>query len=236
MTTPIYIFDSNNGCMTFNFPHIVHIDTASHDEDYIRATMSAYLDKPCFLLLEGGADINPKIYNQENRRSWFNDFRDAREILQVKVAEELGIPIMGICRGHQLLAALRGGNLYQDLDEAGTDHDGRHDVMCTGDEGFIAAMLGIRNRVNSLHHQAVNVVPQNARVIARCSTDNVVEGLIYDDALTVQWHPELMGHRALFDYFVSNFVTRSLHSRMNMSQSASIAFQIPADFSAVEME
>lgn len=105
-------------------------------------------------------------------------------------------PVLGICRGHQLIAALRGGALWQDMKEqTGVSHTFNHRVLLSGlfKEVFGRTMIN----VNSLHHQAVRRIPKGALLGANCP-NGIVEALYYPATpkfppmVGVQWHPEMM--------------------------------------------
>jgi carbamoylphosphate synthase small subunit len=105
---------------------------------------SQIIDKDSFLLLHGGTDISPTIYGAKRHK--FTDVgspsqRDLLEITCVKRAIAIGIPIMGICRGAQLLCALNGGKLVQHV----VGHNGHHHMVKTYD--------GRTLTTNSVHHQ-----------------------------------------------------------------------------------
>lgn len=149
------------------------------------------------LVLWGGADIHPRLYGQPIRYAvGINTKRDKIEISQYYKAIRDRIPIFGICRGHQLIAALRGGALYQDMEiELGVDHYYTHIVYLENE--FVSLFRQSVIVVNSLHHQAVSVVPEGGIVCARCQ-NGVVEAIYYPGTeelppmLGVQWHPEMM--------------------------------------------
>jgi gamma-glutamyl-gamma-aminobutyrate hydrolase PuuD len=154
----------------------------------------------CVLLLEGGSDINPKIYGEENYFSAPGLTRDAFEIPLYALAEELNIPIFGICRGHQLIAALNGGTLYQDI---GRDLGVRHGGGWIDTFGIMSEWYPKGRDVNSAHHQAVKVVPENATVIARDHAHpEIIEALCYDRMISVQWHPEFVSDIELVQHVV----------------------------------
>ena len=156
------------------------------------------------LVLSGGADIDPDYLGEEPLDCIsVNPRRDAQELLLVRLAVERQIPILGICRGIQMLTAALGGKLYQDIK---TQH-GRpciehsqtiarglpsHDVKIEKDS-LLHSLMGTETlAVNSFHHQAVKEVPQGFRVIAM-SEDGIIEGMestTFRPILGVQWHPE----------------------------------------------
>lgn len=166
------------------------------------------------LVLSGGGDIGPERYGSSNQRSSDIDAeRDGWELALVDAARRRGRPILGICRGLQVINVAMGGTLAQhvwgrsehpDLEHrpgaglASHDHRVRLDPT-----GRLARLFGEDERtVNSFHHQAVDRVGEGLRATATAG-DGTVEGLESDDglAVAVQWHPELMGpneHGPLF--------------------------------------
>lgn len=90
----------------------------------------------------GGEDVNPKLYNQDNVASGFDDARDALEVEIYNRAKELGKVCFGICRGAQFLHVMNGGLLWQDVNH----HAGRSHSIIDLDED-------VRLTVTSLHHQ-----------------------------------------------------------------------------------
>jgi gamma-glutamyl-gamma-aminobutyrate hydrolase PuuD len=198
------------GGMTFP-KHPKYEDTVAqyHTDAELR---SIFETGQALLVLEGGADINPAIYAQQNRHSYVNLRRDAWEVYLYTLAKEYDVPMLGICRGHQLIAAMEGGTLYQDIGiEHGADHNWQHSIVMTQDAidcGFRTLMescpLGTTS-VNSMHHQGIHIMPPDGVVLAR-SEDGLVEAVKYARALTVQWHPEVLRHMQFLDYMENTFV------------------------------
>lgn len=169
---------------------------------------SDYAELADGILLTGGEDIFPEHYAAEvplasAQRLRPGDLeRDQLEIGLVKAARALGKPLLGICRGHQLLNVAFGGRLIMDLEselpEAVPHRDPNlgcaltHELMVEGDS-LAAELLGANAVVNSSHHQAVAEPAAGLRATARTS-DGIVEVLEgVDDGpflLTVQFHPE----------------------------------------------
>lgn len=159
------------------------------------------------VMILGGRDINPFWYGEENRYSQEADkTRDAVEWLLIRQGITKGVPIMGICRGCQFIAAAHGGSLYQDVNKQGaTRHPhgyGAHniDTRLRQFENHIPD-----NHVNSYHHQAIRVVPAGFTVAAT-APDGVVEAIWKPGTLGVQFHPETLfatNHRwiGLFKWF-----------------------------------
>jgi putative glutamine amidotransferase len=175
------------------------------------------------LLLLGGGDLDPHTYGQEpNTRVYgVNADRDMCEIVLARAAVDRGLPILAICRGHQVLDVALGGTLDQHITgrEGLLEHgvpgveDGArlHDVDVEPGTRLADAMGTTHATVSSHHHQAVEGVGDGLRVVARAA-DGVVEGV--EPAGTdgpwivgVQWHPEDTAesdpaNQRLFDTFV----------------------------------
>ena len=171
----------------------------------IERKVDAYRKPMDALILLGGADINPSLYGEETTYSkWLDKDRDMIEWIMLRRAMAAGVPIMGICRGHQMLAVAHGGTLHQDIYACTKErHQAtRHTLRA---EPMLADVLPTLT-VNSLHHQAVAVVPHGFKVLARAG--NVIEAIWRQGVLGVQWHPELLFPDDdrwifLFDWFIN---------------------------------
>ncbi|HEX7127854.1 MAG TPA: gamma-glutamyl-gamma-aminobutyrate hydrolase family protein [Thermodesulfobacteriota bacterium] len=159
------------------------------------------------LILTGGRDVDPRHYGEppHARLGAIDPARDALELAAVAAARARRLPILGICRGIQVLAVAFGGSLVQDLgsEVAGAiRHEQRLDKRRPSHEvsvepgSRLAAILGRSGalRVNSYHHQAVRRVPDGFRVSAT-APDGVIEAMEavdprYGFVVGVQWHPE----------------------------------------------
>jgi putative glutamine amidotransferase len=177
------------------------------------AVVGAVLDGVHGLLLTGGADIDPASYGAERDPSTgpARPDRDAWELALARAAELRGMPVLGVCRGMQILAVAHGSPLVQHLpDVVGNDSHcptigvhGHHDVK-VAPGSRLAAILGERIQVATYHHQSV-AVPVPGLVAAAWSDDGTVEALEGEGAgwiLGVQWHPEVVGGEELFRAFV----------------------------------
>ena len=161
------------------------------------------------LLLHGGSDVCPRTYGEEPLRpEWEGDeVRDRYEIELLLRFREAGKPVLGICRGSQVINVALGGTLHQDIasqvatERAHRDADlydrNRHDVDIVAGSGLAALHPGVtRATVNSIHHQAVKDVGEGLVVEAVSSDDGVVEAVRLsgedptDYVVGVQWHPE----------------------------------------------
>ena len=162
------------------------------------------------LLLSGGGDIHPKYYGEKARArlSGVDCRRDGWELLLARGALKAGMPVLGICRGAQVLGVALDGRLVQDIasekPEAlahranGPGRDARHWIRIAEGTRLGEIMGAGRVRVNSSHHQANAALGEGTRAVA-WSGDGVIEGIEGLGApfvLGVQWHPERMWWRS----------------------------------------
>lgn len=168
---------------------------------------AGYLARVDGLLLSGGVDVDPSLFEQEPhpKLGEVDTDRDHFEIALARGARDAGMPILAICRGSQVLNVAFGGTLMQDvpsLVEGALMHEQkalRHDAPChslTIEPGtHLHEIAGSTSRrVNSFHHQAVDRLADGFRVTAR-SSDGVIEGIedpAHPFCVGVQWHPERM--------------------------------------------
>ena len=159
------------------------------------------------LLLPGGGDVDPDCFGMPETRErclGISARRDALEFLALGAALGRGLPVLGICRGLQLVNVALGGTLAIDLPSTGIEghgpmngNDALHEVDLEAGS-FLHAVIGERRGiVNSAHHQAAARIAPSLRATA-WSDDGVVEGLEWKEPahrsplLLVQWHPERM--------------------------------------------
>ena len=157
------------------------------------------------LVLQGGADVSPGLYGEASLGAhWVTDsVRDAYEIELLQAFVAAGKPVLGICRGAQLINVAFGGTLYQDiptqLPEASahvTDAYERHghEICFEPDTGMARLYPGrTSGRVISIHHQAIKSLGRDLRIEARSAPDGVVEAIRGNGPgylCGVQWHPE----------------------------------------------
>ena len=163
------------------------------------------------LLLSGGADIDPARYGQQPCADLFTPepARDAFEMALLDGAAQAAMPVVGICRGIQVLNVHGGGTLHQHVAPHACFHQPPNSVAHRVDftEGsLLASLYGPSVQVNSLHHQAIDRVADGFVVTGR-SGDGTVEGLESTKRpwLGVQWHPEMLDSRdgdPVFDWLV----------------------------------
>jgi len=192
-----------------------------HLED--EALLRAVYERLDGLLLPGGEDIHPDHFREaiHEQCGSISPERDATELPLARWAVQEGKPLLGICRGVQVLNVALGGSLYQDIASQCPDA-GRHDwypgvprnflahSAALVDGTHLARILGASAlKVNSLHHQSVKDVAP-ALEVAAVAPDGIVEAVEGRDhpfAIGVQWHPEELAgtdvrSRLLFEAFV----------------------------------
>jgi putative glutamine amidotransferase len=157
------------------------------------------------IIISGGPDIDPAIYGKESEKDRCENIdyrRDSLEMRMIRHAMDHDIPLLCICRGHQMLNAFMGGSLIIDIP---TDHDtiiqhrqnGEHDISII--EGtLLADILKLKTgSVNSRHHQAVDELAPGF-IASAYAPDGIIEAMELADrerhpfVLGLQWHPESM--------------------------------------------
>jgi gamma-glutamyl-gamma-aminobutyrate hydrolase PuuD len=161
------------------------------------------------LLLQGGADVSPQSYTEAaTRHEWPGDrVRDMYELELLHEFIESGKPVLGVCRGCQLINVAFGGTLYQDIatdvPTAGVHVNDqydqhRHPIRFPDGSTLVNMFPGRREAlVNSIHHQAVKTIGRDLNIEAVSAHDGIIEAVRYRRApfvMGVQWHPEF--HRA----------------------------------------
>ena len=163
------------------------------------------------IILTGGEDINPLQYNDTVNLLLCGDMNYERDTLERKLfdfAFENKIPLIGVCRGMQMMNVASGGTLYGDIPtQIGTSVIHRNDgevsheiVIC--DTSTLIFPIGVDTIiVNSWHHQGLKIIPNHLRVVAR-SFDGLPEAIVMDKSvhpfmIGVQFHPERLGNENL---------------------------------------
>ena len=170
------------------------------DEETIRSTV----ERIDAILIPGGGDICPSLYGEEEREYTLSPNKD-NDLFQMKAIEQalrLGKPILGICRGLQVLNVFFGGTLYQDIEKQFGGDCFRHMQSAPGynpthfvtvEKGsFLSELLPERAKTNSFHHQAAGECP--GLNVSAMSDDGWAEAVEGRDGfvLGVQWHPEYL--------------------------------------------
>lgn len=206
------------GSQILGMPDVLHhLDLDLYFADYARGVLEAggipvhlpmglnpadVADRLDGVLLSGGADIDPLQFGAAPETDDFppEPARDEFELALLTEADTNSLPVLGICRGLQMVNVHRGGTLNQDVPPharfSEMPHTEAHDVRFESDSR-LAQLYGPDRTVNSLHHQTVQELGRDLRVTARAD-DGVVEGIESIDGriVAVQWHPEMMVSRA----------------------------------------
>lgn len=188
------------------------------------------LNSESILVVHGGADIHPSLYNKgrSSRSGAYSkpSERDLIEWAMMQRAASLGIPIIGICRGAQMLCALAGGFLVQHVN----NHGGNHRVVTYDHQTFLT---------NSIHHQMMYPFGVEHEMIAWLPTaisdvyydvdENVNDKLITVPAepefvyfpkvngFAIQWHPEMMSENTEANRYTLNFINERINSNVTVS-------------------
>jgi putative glutamine amidotransferase len=171
-------------------------------------TLAEYASLLDGLVLHGGSDMWPGSYGEEPLKpEWSGDrVRDEYEIALLRAFIDVGKPVLGVCRGLQVINVAFGGTLYQDLATqhpvSATHRDAKlydqnfHEIEFVADTRLAALYPGVmRSRVNSVHHQAVKDLAGGFIVEATSTEDGLLEAMRWTGPsylMAVQWHPEFL--------------------------------------------
>ena len=185
------------------------------------AMIDAFVELCDGFLFTGGADVDPCYYGEEKKDTCgeTEPNRDKLEMAVLSRAFESGKPIMGICRGLQIINVAMGGKLYQDIPtefesellhkQTEGQNEPSHPIFV--EEGTpLYSVVGKKEMVgNTFHHQAIKVLSDGLAVSARAS-DGIIEAVYAPDKKYLrayQWHPERLyrfeDNKALFDEFIN---------------------------------
>ncbi|MDO4542032.1 MAG: gamma-glutamyl-gamma-aminobutyrate hydrolase family protein [Bacillota bacterium] len=152
------------------------------------------------ILFTGGGDVWPGFFGESiNKGAGVPDMvRDVFELDLAALAAASSLPIMGICRGMQVINIALGGTVYQDI---GREHFQKtdpltlsHEIEVSSQSHLFSVLKRERLMVNSFHHQSVDKVAPVLRAVA-FSADGIIEAIEGKNILGLQWHPEWLCHR-----------------------------------------
>ncbi len=172
------------------------------------------------IIITGGEDINPALYNEPQEIKHcgkINNYRDSLELMLIKYAINNKIPLLGICRGHQIINVALGGSLIVDIPtyihgdtiHRNHGHATMHEVYINPHSYLFNIVKVDSGMVRSNHHQAVKHVGKSLRAAAY-APDSIIEACEPIDTtkqfiLTLQWHPEGMQYKAPLSYSIRDF-------------------------------
>lgn len=184
------------------------------------ALVERYFDVIDGLILTGGSDISPLAYGENplEEVKMICNHRDNTELNLFKAAVEKSIPVLGICRGFQLINIALGGTLYQDIPSQVPDahghfsletmRDGYHEIRLLKGGYLYDIFQQDEIIVNSLHHQGIKTLGDGLKVSAKAK-DGMIEAIesVDNKVYAVQFHPEdlLVNHKEylkIFDFFI----------------------------------
>ncbi|MBQ9329215.1 MAG: gamma-glutamyl-gamma-aminobutyrate hydrolase family protein [Solobacterium sp.] len=173
------------------------------------------------LLITGGADMDPDRFGWERHEG--TDYCpkeiDASDILLYQAFKDAGKPILGVCRGMQVINVAEGGTLIEDIPSLNeTEHnqlndkehiqpDGSYHMISCVPSSLMYRLFGKTTFVNSLHHQAVDT-PSPVFQVTAYSPDGIIEAMENDHVIAVQWHPEMMPESPEQTAVASEFLKR----------------------------
>ena len=208
------------------------------------ATIEAIVGRLDGILLSGGGDMHPRYYNEEPipENGTPDELRDRYDVALIKSAVEYQLPVLGICRGMQVINTVFGGSLYQDINVQYADkqpmcHSQNEERSVTTQTASVVADSLLYSIVscntlpiNSIHHQAVKRIADGFRAVA-FADDGICEAIesLYYPILGVQWHPEHLSeadavgehfdnpHRKIFGWLVDEAKIFSRAKRIHRS-------------------
>jgi putative glutamine amidotransferase len=183
------------------------------------------------LILTGGPDVHPEKYGKPKRLDdcFIDEKRDELEFPVIEMAREMKLPILGICRGAQVLNVALGGTLIVDIPsdypteiehKSTPQGDSRHHLDVVAGSLLKKITRETEGVVNSAHHQAVEYLSEHLRAAAIAS-DGIIEAFEWNEPtgkpflLGVQWHPERLEYDNVFskriaEHFIFEAEARSL--------------------------
>jgi putative glutamine amidotransferase len=183
------------------------------------------------VVLSGGPDVEPEHYQQPEKRGLCFDFdpeRDALELAVARAAVERNLPMLGICRGFQVLNVAFGGTLVADIPTerpSNVEHrqidkqDAQHDLHVEPGSLIKRITRTLDGTVNSAHHQGIEKLA-NLFTPAALASDGLIEAFEWGDAslggkpflLAMQWHPERLPYTSPFSLPIAQHFTAEAHA------------------------
>lgn len=222
----------NMGCCIFNhesnvtkaggIPVLIHTDANPETIPDIISDIDG-------LIIPGGADVIPENYGEKIKPEkgvyCYPEKAEAFQIAAIRLALGIGMPILGVCRGEQLLNVVAGGTLWQDYssDLHISRHRGIHEINIAENSRLAEIFNGAKTTiVNSLHHQAVKAMAPGF-IASAFAPDGIIEGIQNSANKTqfgVQFHPEVTGYNPLFYQFFNTIVqdAAAFHSKKEMQE------------------
>ena len=208
------------------------------------ATIEAIVGRLDGILLSGGGDMHPRYYNEDPipENGTPDELRDRYDVALIKSAVEYQLPVLGICRGMQVINTVFGGSLYQDINVQYADkqpmcHSQNEERSVTTQtasvvtDSLLYSIVSCNTLpINSIHHQAVKRIADGFRAVA-FADDGICEAIesLYYPILGVQWHPEHLSeadavgehfdnpHRKIFGWLVDEAKIFSRAKRIHRS-------------------
>ncbi len=183
------------------------------------AALETYTKDIDGILLSGGVDVNPERYGEKLMKECetHDDKQDDMAFKLLDIAQSKNLPVLGICRGIQIINVYFGGTLYQDIVAQGASklshrpepkhYDYFHDVKLDQDAKLAKQIGRTEFAVNSMHHQAIKDAGKGIKIVGH-APDGIIEAIEHgDNIVAVQWHPEMLAKKdensaGVFDLFV----------------------------------
>lgn len=176
------------------------------------------------LCIPGGDDVNPNLYHEENIHSYPIDSSiEQLDLDSINIMVQQNKPILGICRGLQILNVAFGGTLYQDIptqfnQTINHSYSPIHQQPLKGhcvniiNHTQLSKILPNQIEVNTYHHQGIKELSKYFTISAK-SEDGLIEAIESKNIIAVQWHPERMTSIPVFQSLFNYFVNRTQHSQ-----------------------
>lgn len=203
-----------------------------------KTALAEYAEELDGLILHGGADVAPETYGEAPlKEEWKGDrVRDLYEMELFHAFKNIGKPVLGVCRGSQLINVALGGSLYQDIGTQVPDtlnhrdwhiYDQNFHEIEFKSGSYLEKIFGKgKFKANSIHHQALKDIGKGLTVEAVSTDDGVIEGIKYQGpsyVCGIQWHPEfhddgdasLLSGDPLLKDFMAECEIRKLNGKMD---------------------